>query len=404
MPHDEIMISKLGDACCGCGACAAKCPKACISMEADDFGFVRPVINADACVGCRACESACPALAKGAGDEALEVRWAKGKSGELLEASSSGGVFGLLARDVLADGGAVCGAAWADGCRRVEHVIVEDVASLDHVMRSKYVQSSVDREVYEGVRDAIRSGRRVLFAGTACQVAGIKRYLGKAGESNLLLTVDVICHGVPAPRLWSDWIDYKNSLRGSSVCDVNMRSKTAGWLSFSAMYKYIAEKDPSSSCESTIFNRDWYMKAFLANASLRSSCFMCPAKRGCGSDITLGDFWGFQGIHPEVDYSKGVSAVICNTEKGFTAFKGIMASVDCDDATIEQVLAGNPSLVKSVAPYEKRDEFMADFASGMGIEGLMSKYDFKPSLKQRFRGKLRAVKRKVFKVVRKGGC
>ncbi len=404
MPYDEIKISKLGDACCGCGACAAKCPKACISMQTDDFGFVRPVIDADACVGCRACESACPALVKGAGDEALEVRWAKGKSGELLEASSSGGVFGLLARDVLADCGAVCGAAWVDGCRRVEHVVVEDVSSLDHVMRSKYVQSSVGREVYEGVRDAIRSGRRVLFAGTACQVAGLKRYLGKVGESNLLLTVDVICHGVPAPRLWSEWIDYKNSFRGSNVCDVNMRSKTTGWLSYSAMYEYIAEKDPSHTCESTIFNQDWYMKAFLANASLRPSCFQCPAKRSCGSDITLGDFWGFQGIHPEVDYSKGVSAVICNTEKGFTAFKGIMASVDCDVATIEQVLAGNPSLVKSVAPYEKRDEFMADLASGMGIEGLVSKYDFKPSLKQRLRGKLRAVKRKVFKVVRKSGC
>ena len=402
MPHDEIMISKLGDACCGCGACAAKCPKACISMEADDFGFVRPVIDADACVGCCACESACPALAKGAGDEALEVRWAKGKSDELLEASSSGGVFGLLARDVLADGGAVCGAAWADGCRRVEHVVVEDVASLDHVMRSKYVQSSVDREVYERVRDAIRSGRRVLFAGTACQVAGIKRYLGKAGGSNLLLTVDVICHGVPAPRLWSDWINYKNSLHGSSVCDVNMRSKTAGWLSYSAMYLYIAEKDPFSSCESTFFNRDWYMKAFLANASLRPSCFMCPAKRGCGSDITLGDFWGFQGIHPEVDYSKGVSAVICNTDKGIAAFQGIANSIDCGDATIEQVLAGNPSLVKSVDPYAKCDEFMADFASRMGIEGLMAKYNFKSSLKQRVRGKLGAIKRKVLKVAREG--
>lgn len=404
MSYDEMKISKLGDACCGCGACAARCPKSCISMQEDKFGFLSPVIDTGACVGCHACESVCPALGGGKGDEALGVRWAKGKSGELLQASSSGGIFGLLAEGVIAGGGVVCGAAWANGCRRVEHVLVEDAASLDRVMRSKYVQSRVGRDVYAGVRDAIRSGRLVLFAGTACQVAGLKRYLGKAGESALLLTVDVICHGVPAPRLWSDWIDYKNSLHGSSVCDVNMRSKTAGWLSYSAMYSYIAEKDPSSTCESTIFNQDWYMKAFLANASLRPSCFMCPAKRGCGSDITLGDFWGFQGIHPEVDYSKGVSAVICNTEKGFTAFKGIMASVECGDATIEQVLAGNPSLVKSVVPYEKRDEFMEDLALGMDIEGLMSKYDFKPSLKQRFRSKLGAVKRKVFKVVRKGGC
>lgn len=186
------------------------------------------------------------------------------------------------------------------------------------------------------------------------------------------------------------------------MCDVNMRRKTTGWLSFSAMYEYIAEKDPSPNCESTIFNQDWYMKAFLANASLRPSCFMCPAKRSCGSDITLGDFWGFQGIHPEVDYSKGVSAVICNTDKGIAAFQGIANSIDCGDATIEQVLAGNPSLVKSVAPYAKCDEFMADLASRMGIEGLMAKYDFKSSLKQRVRGKLGAIKRKVLKVAREG--
>ncbi len=404
MPDSSIQISRLGDACCGCGACAAKCPKGCISMEADAFGFSRPVIDADACVGCRVCESVCPALVKGVGDEALDVRWAKGKSGELLEASSSGGIFGLLARDVLSDGGVVCGAAWSDSYSRVEHVLVEDEASLDRVMRSKYVQSSVGRDVYLGVRDAVRSGRRVLFASTACQVAGLKHYLGKAGESDLLLTVDVICHGVPAPGLWSDWIDYKNSLRCSNVCDVNMRSKTTGWLSYSAMYEYIAEKDQSPSYESTIFNQDWYMKAFLANASLRPSCFMCPAKRSCGSDITLGDFWGFQNIHPEVDYSMGVSAVICNTEKGAAAFEGIADSVDFGDATIEQILAGNPSLVKSVALYEKRDEFMEDLASGMDIEELMSKYDFKPSLKQRIRGKLGTVKRKLFKVVRKGGC
>lgn len=402
MSYDEMKISKLGDACCGCGACAARCPKSCISMQEDKFGFLSPVIDAGACVGCHACESVCPALGGGKGDEALEIRWAKGKSSRLLEASSSGGIFGLLAESVIADGGVVCGAAWVDGCRRVEHVLVEDAASLDRVMRSKYVQSRVGREVYAGVRDAIRSGRRVIFAGTACQIAGLKRCLGKTGESGLLLAIDVICHGVPAPRLWSEWIDYKNKLRGSNVCDVNMRSKTAGWLSYSAMYEYIAEKDPSSTCESTIFNQDWYMKAFLANASLRPSCFVCPAKRGCGSDITLGDFWGFQRIHPEIDYFKGVSAVICNTEKGVAAFETVADLVDCGDATIDQVLAGNPSLVKSVAPYEKRDKFMEDLASGMDIEGLMCKYDFKPSLKQRFRGKLGAVKRKVLKVARVG--
>ena len=397
-------VVSLGDRCCGCGACAARCPKSCISMEPDDCGFLHPTVDASGCVGCGACDAVCPALNAPGEDGCEFALWAKAHDVGLLDRSSSGGVFGLLAGDALSRGGVVAGAAWTDGCRELRHVLVEDRPALGAVMRSKYVQSAVGRGVFEGVRAALREGRPALFAGTACQVAGMRSYLGKLADSDLFLGVDVICHGVPSPELWSRWVDYRGEAFGSDVCDVNMRSKTTGWLSYSAMYKHIAEKDNTGDTESQIFGKDWYMKAFLANASLRPSCFMCPAKRSCGSDITLGDFWGFQGIHPEVDYSKGVSAVICNTDKGIAAFQGIANSIDCGDATIEQVLAGNPSLVKSVAPYAKCDEFMADLASGMDIEGLMSKYDFKPSLKQRFRGKLRAVKRKVFKVVRKGGC
>lgn len=122
MSYDEMKISKLGDACCGCGACAAKCPKSCISMQEDKFGFLHPVIDAGACVGCHACESVCPALGGGKCDEALGIRWAKGKSSELLEASSSGGIFGLLAESVIADGGVVClrdlWCWWRGGCLR----------------------------------------------------------------------------------------------------------------------------------------------------------------------------------------------------------------------------------------------------------------------------------------------
>lgn len=399
MSYDEMKISKLGDACCGCGACAAKCPKSCISMQEDKFGFLHPVIDAGACVGCHACESVCPALGGGKCDEALGIRWAKGKSSELLEASSSGGIFGLLAESVIAGGGVVCGAAWADGCRHVEHVLVEDAVSLDRIMRSKYVQSRIGRGVYVGIRDAIRSGRRVLFAGTACQVAGLKRYLGKTGGSALLLTVDVICHGAPAPRLWSEWIDYKNVLRDSNVCNVNMRSKTTGWLSYSAMYKHIAEKDNTGDTESQIFGKDWYMKAFLANASLRSSCLACPAKRSSGADITLGDFWGFQNTHPEVDNSKGVSAVLCNTEKGVRAFEAISGLTANGPATLDGVIAGNPSLVHSVTPYPKRDEFLNDVSAGLSIPDLMDKWDFRPTLWQRVRGKLGGIKRRLKRLV-----
>ena len=390
-------IADLADACCGCGACAAKCPKSCISMDADGCGFLRPTVDAAVCVGCGGCDAVCPALNQRPKDDAASVFWAKSlDEGERL-VSSSGGVFALLAHEVLAAGGLVCGAAWEPGCKGVRHVLVEAEDGLDAVMRSKYVQSRIGREVYEGMRDTLRAGRRVLFAGTACQVAGVRAYLGKLADSDEFLAVDVICHGVPSPLLWEKWAIWRERRAGAPLRGVNMRSKTTGWLSYSASYAYAhdAEKDGRAVCDGSVFGDDWYFKAFLSNASLRSSCFRCPAKRSCGSDITLGDFWGIQAAHPEVGCEGGVSAVLCNTAKGVSAIDAVKPRVEWGVSTLEKVLPGNPSLVRSVAPYGKRSEFLGDLGGGMGIDELMAKYDFKPSLKERVRGKLGGVKRRL---------
>ena len=398
-PNYKLVEMKEADRCCGCGACAARCPKSCISMEPDDCGFLHPTVDASGCVGCGACDAVCPALNAPGEDGCEFALWAKAHDVGLLDRSSSGGVFGLLAGDALSRGGVVAGAAWTDGCRELRHVLVEDRPALGAVMRSKYVQSAVGRGVFEGVRAALREGRPALFAGTACQVAGMRSYLGKLADSDLFLGVDVICHGVPSPELWSRWVDYRGEAFGSDVCDVNMRSKTTGWLSYSAMYKHIAEKDNTGDTESQIFGKDWYMKAFLANASLRSSCLACPAKRSSGADITLGDFWGFQNTHPEVDNSKGVSAVLCNTEKGVRAFEAISGLTANGPATLDGVIAGNPSLVHSVTPYPKRDEFLNDVSAGLSIPDLMDKWDFRPTLWQRVRGKLGGIKRRLKRLV-----
>ena len=397
-------ITGLGDACCGCGACAAKCPKACIEMTPDKCGFLRPEVDAGACVGCGGCDSVCPAMGERPKDAVESVVWAKSMDeGERL-ASSSGGLFALIAHDVLGAAGVVCGAVWEPGYKGVRHVLVETEGGLDAVMRSKYVQSRMGRDVYEGMRAALRGGRRVLFAGTACQVAGVRAYLGKLADSDDFLAVDVICHGVPSPLLWEKWATWRERRAGAPLRGVNMRSKTTGWLSYSASYAYAhdAEKDGRAVCDGSVFGDDWYFKAFLSNASLRSSCFRCPAKRSCGSDITLGDFWGIQAAHPEVDCEGGVSAVLCNTAKGVSAIDAVKPRVEWGVSTLEKVLPGNPSLVRSVAPYGKRSEFLGDLGGGMGIDELMGKYDFKPSIKQRVRGKLGGVKRKVLKMIRIG--
>ena len=397
-------ITGLGEACCGCGACAAKCPKACIEMTPDNCGFLRSEVDAGVCVGCGGCDSVCPAIGARPKDGVESIMWAKSTNeGERL-ASSSGGMFALLAHEVLGADGVVCGAAWEPGCKGVRHVLVESEDALDAVMRSKYVQSKIGRDVYEGMRVALRGGRHVLFAGTACQVAGVRAYLGKLADADGFLAVDVICHGVPSPLLWEKWATWRENRAGAPLRGVNMRSKTTGWLSYSASYAYAhdAEKDGRAVCDGSVFGDDWYFKAFLSNASLRSSCFRCPAKRSCGSDITLGDYWGVQSAHPEVEYEGGVSAVLCNTAKGLAAIDAVKLRVEWGESSLEKVLPGNPSLVRSVTPYGKRNEFMGDLADGMGIDGLMGKYDFKPSLIQRVRGKLGGVKRKVLKLIRIG--
>lgn len=392
----ENEIASLGEACCGCGACAARCPKRCIAMEPDACGFLRPAIDADACVGCGACDSVCPVLNPPAKDSVEEALWAKADDAGLLDRSSSGGVFGLLARDVLSRGGVVAGAAWADSCRELRHVATENENDLDSLMRSKYVQSSVGREVYERIRDALRAGRPTLFCGTACQVAGMRSYLGELADCDLFFGVDVICHGVPSPELWRRWLGHVEKREAGGIHSVNFRSKITGWLSYSVMYEYMTENDSALRFSAKRSADDWYMRAFLRNASLRGSCLSCLFKRRCGSDITLGDYWGVRRQHPEVSVDGGVSAVLGNTRKGAGAVSRISDSMTFGGSSIEKIVSGNSSLVRPVQPFVERAEFLSSLAAGMSIPEMIRRWDFEPTRKQKIvSGAKAAVKRLI---------
>ena len=368
-------IDSLGGACCGCGACAAVCPQRCIALERDAGGFLRPVVDEARCVSCGLCDRVCPALAardgRAATDEPRSARWAYARDGELLARSSSGGVFGLLARDVIARGGSVFGAALTEDLRRVRHVRAATAGELAPVMRSKYVQGEVPREVYEAVEHDLRAGLPVLFSGVACQVAGLNGYLtARRAPREGLLCVDVICHGTPSPRLWGAWVDHMEKDAGSRLASMSFRTKDPSWAGYSLEYGFA---DGSSRLVDHM--DDWYLRAFLANLCLRESCAACPAKRACGSDLTLGDFWAIQNAHPEVPTERGVSAVIANTAAGEEALARIEDGLESGPSSYEAVLAGNPSLARSSAPHPDREQFMAELARG-GVEPLMERWTF----------------------------
>ena len=387
---DEIPnITSLGDACCGCGACSATCPRASIVMLGDAWGFVYPKVDVDRCVGCGLCDVACPVQGEQLVADAARVVWARSVDDGVLARTSSGGIFYELASDVIERGGAVCGASWDDGCMSLRHTVVREERGLENLLRSKYVQSELPRDTYEEVRSLLLAGIDVLFCGTACQVAGMRSYLGELANTRRFIGVDVICHGVPSPALWRKWLDHVCKSEKVQAKEVNFRSKVRGWRQFSVDYSVEGEGGDDDVFRSVAHNEDWYMRAFLANASLRPSCFSCCAKRACGSDITLGDFWGIEKEHPEVGAdNRGVSAVLVNTNKGEELLTAVLDSCKWGVSSFEKVASHNSALTVSGEPFEDYENFMTAVADGTEIGSLMRRWSFKATLSQRIRAKL----------------
>lgn len=388
MTVEELKIERLFGKCCGCGACAAVCPVGAIEMSYGPDGFTYPAVDHDKCLSCHRCEGICPSINVRSLDSVTCTYWAHDLLEERLKACSSGGVFGSLARIVLSKGGAVCGAVFDRDYRAVKHAVIDGEDGLSPMLRSKYVQSSISPTVYREIKDRLSSGQFVLFSGTACQVAAIRGYLGKLATSSRFVTVDVICHGVPSPGVWSKWIEYKKEALGGMVRDVSFRCKDNGWRDYSVIIEAVAD-DGTKRCYRAPFTSDWYMKAFLSDASLRSSCCQCPSKRKCGSDITLGDFWGVEDCHPEALDDYGVSAVVCNTDKGSELFDLVAGGLSYGACEYGEILAGNPSLEKSSIPFNRRDDFFNDVLSDESMDAICSRWSFKDSLGRRFASKVR---------------
>ena len=358
------------------------CPKNCISMEEDNEGFLYPTIDINSCIDCGACERNCPISNQEEERIPLKVVATFNSNLPIRMCSSSGGIFSQLAENVINNHGVVFGASF-DSRWNVHHVFVEALEDLSRLRGSKYVQSRIG-DSYQKVKLFLKANRQVLFSGTPCQIAGLKRFLGR--EYDNLLTVDVACHGIPSPKIWNLYLSELTNrlLPDSVVTDVNFRDKSKGWKSY---YMQVSlETSSEKRCYSVPYYEDWYMKAFLKNLILRPSCANCPARCGkSGSDMTIADFWGVESMCPDLDDDKGTSIVLINSPKGEVFFRMLR---NCyKEVDYSAICRFNPCFVQSFSPHPFRRVFFKKVDASKSVTGLM-KLALSNSLPQRIKRKI----------------
>lgn len=381
--------------CSSCAACANVCARNAVSMQLDAEGFYHPVIDAEKCVQCGACERICPWNKPVENPNVANVSpktvaaYAKDESARLQ--SSSGGIFTVLAERALDDGGVVVGVAQV-ASTRFGHIVVDNKADLAKLRGSKYVQADVGL-VYREVRGLLKAGRKVLFSGTPCQVAGLYAALGNAASADLF-TVDIVCHGTPSVKVFEKYVREMEKTDDSVLDGVNFRDKSEGWSGYALLHRFRSGKSVSVH-----HGRSKYMRLFLSRICQNTSCDGCHYRKLPRiADITLGDYWGISKYHPEMNDNKGTSVVLLNTEHGKALFEAVADKVAQCDSKVEYAIAGNPCIVRSSTPHPKRAEFFANLDK-YSLDQLIKKYcPFPSALKRvyiRVRGMLGRIKRKV---------
>lgn len=301
--------------CTGCGACDNCCPVDAIKMQPDYKGFLFPKIDPNKCVHCGRCVESCPALECDLRPASERECYAVMAKDDIRMQSSSGGVFTVLAQYVLKKDGLVCGAAWNPDWT-VSHKIISSEEQLDELRRSKYVASQTDH-TFTQIKKALDTGKMVLFSGCPCQVAGLQKYLRKPYEN--LLTVDIICHGVPSPKAFQHYLSEIS--HGEPITYINFREKDHGWGT-----PITIRTESGKTYYNNCYKDPWYI-GFLGGVTPRLSCGTCHfAQFDRIGDITLGDFWGIGKYHGNYDDRKGTGLVLVNTDQGRRFFKKVASN------------------------------------------------------------------------------
>lgn len=362
--------------CSGCTACANRCPVGCITMKRDKMGFMYPEVDEEKCIHCDICDKVCAEMRSkysqdGADAEACAI---VGTDESVRKVSSSGGLFWLVAKKILDDNGVVFGASFSDDFHRIRHIAVERTEDLPRLQGSKYVQSDMN-STFSEAKTYLEQGRKVLFSGTPCQISGLSAFLSKDYEN--LLLVDIVCHGVPAPNVWDEYVGSLEQKYHGKAIGISFRDKRYGWNNYVLSVGFGNGKEYVKNREDDLF-----MRGFLHDYYLRPSCYNC-AHKGLNrvSDITLGDLWGAEKLCPELNDNKGTSLVLVSSDKGKAILKEVASDIKCSAVDLSEAVKFNPAIVKSAGDCAERVKFEQEFGV-QPTNQLLNKFCSRPFYKR----------------------
>ena len=357
------------NSCYGCSMCQKACPVDAITMEMNEQGFMYPIVDNKKCIDCGRCDTVCPATSIEKGKIKV-IYQAAHKNIDVLKKSQCGGAFTAISDYVLNQGGVVYGAAMMEDMK-VSHTRATTLYERDLMRSSKYVQSSITKELICTLEDDIKSGKAVLFTGTPCQCAMVRKNYGQ--YSNVFIC-DFICHGVPAPALWEKylkWIEEKHNIAISSAVFRNKRCRNVG--NHTESYYTDGSKE--------IMSNDWGA-LFYSHTGHRETCFSCQfASTERCSDITIGGFLEPSDFEAEYDSSM----ILVNTNKGEILFDGIKDDLDYAVSELE-FYKNQPCLYHPVPKPKEWVEFWEDWKE-KDMKYLVNKYAT-DDIKQKFRIKI----------------
>ena len=287
------------------------------------------------------------------------------KDDKIRMKSSSGGIFPLLASEVISNGGVVYGAAFSSDFS-VKHIRVDSEDNIDQLIGSKYVFSRIDN-TYRNVESDLNTNKIVLFVGSPCQVAGLKLFLKKKYEN--LILVDFICHGAPQPQIWEKYLGELD--HGRSIKSISFRDKRKGWENYYFVVEFENGEEYAESHDD-----DVYMRGFSENYTLQEACFNCRHK-GVDervSDLTLGDLWGADKLAPNLYDDRGTSIVMLHSDIGRALFENICPQIQLCEIDSEKALTLNSAALKSVEPNLMRDLWAKDYKKTQDFTKSMKKY------------------------------